>query len=172
MVGIFFLKTMLQRIQTIYLLIATVISVLLLIMPIYYVNLIGDDTISGIFGAYGLQSEASENINLPLYLVFILMAMLSIIAIFSFKKRSKQLLFCRLNLLLQILVGLGFLAFSFFGKDMLKDKFVELGYPIDSIEFSFGLGYFLLFMGIPFIILAINGIKRDENLLKSLERLR
>ena len=136
-------------------------------------NITGAEDIIAEFGAYGLDLKTSnQEGGFPFYILFILMAMLSMVALFLFKNRKKQILLTRLNLLLQFCVAAGFLVFSFFGKTGLKDKIVALGYQIEDIEFSFGLGYFFLFLGIPFLLLAIRGIKRDEELLKSIDRIR
>ncbi|MFD1551200.1 DUF4293 domain-containing protein [Putridiphycobacter roseus] len=163
---------MLQRIQTIYLLLAAACSVSLLFLPIYFVNIANDTDVSATFGAYGLVSDNLLNTEIPLYLLFILWTMLSIIAIFLYKNRKKQLLVCRINLLLQFLIAIGFLLFSFFGKSLLKEQLIELGHDASEVTFSMGIGYFCLFLGIPFLLLAIRGIRNDEQLLKSLDRLR
>ena len=141
-------------------------------MPIYFVNITNDVSVSATFGAYAMQSENLVNTKIPLYLLFILMTMLSVVAIFLFKNRKKQLLFARINLILQFLVAIGFLLFSFFGKSLLKAQLIELGHEANEVTFSMGIGYFFLFLGIPFLLLAIRGIRNDDKLLKSLDRLR
>ncbi len=164
---------MIQRIQSVYLLLAFISSALLLYFPIYeLVVTIGGDESSALFGGNGLVMENGEGSSFPFYLLFITMAMLSIIALFFYKNRKKQLLVARLNLILNGFVVIGFFAFSLFGKSSLKEKVVEMGQDLNDVEFNFGIGYYLLFVSIPFIILAIRGIRRDDSLIKSLDRLR
>lgn len=164
---------MLQRVQTIYLILAFTCSVLLLFLPIYSLSITsdgGEPINSSTVGAYGIQGETTQAI--PLYLIFVSGAMLSILAIFLYKNRKKQLLVCRLNLLFQIFVAISFIFVSFFGFDYIAGKYEELGFLINDLTLDYGVGYFILFLGIPFLILAIRGIRRDEALLKSLDRLR
>ena len=70
------------------------------------------------------------------------------------------------------MVAIAFLAFSLFGKTMLFTLLEEKNYPVNDISFEYGIGYFLLFIGIPFLFLAIRGIRHDEELLKSIDRIR
>lgn len=164
---------MLQRVQTIYLILAFTCSVLLLFLPIYNLSVIGSngETIkTTTVGAYGMQGETTQ--SMPLYLIFILGAMLSVLAVFLYKNRKKQLLVCRLNLLFQIFIALSFMLVSFFGFDYIAGKYEELGFLLSDVSLGYGIGYFVLFLGIPFLILAIRGIRQDEALLKSLDRLR
>ncbi len=164
---------MIQRVQTIYLLLAFTCSVLLLFLPIYHLSGIsanGNDAIVLTLGAYGIQGETSK--TMPLYLIFVLSSMLSVLAIFLYKNRGRQLLVCRLNLIFQVLIALSFLLVSFFGLDYISSQYNDLGYVIDKVKLSYGTGYYFLFFGIPFLLLAIRGIRKDEALLKSLDRLR
>lgn len=122
------------------------------------------------FGAYGLVGDSAQSSSL--YLVFVLFAMLSVLAIFFYKNRRKQLLVCRINLLLQIVVAVSFMAAYYFGFDFIKSQYTDLSSSVGTASINGGAGYYLLFVGIPFILLAIRGIKKDEALLKSLDRLR
>ena len=166
---------MLQRIQTVYLFLAFICSILILFFPIYSLSV--TEATSGVeklmtFGAYGIQGESPKTI--PLYLIFVLTGMLSLTAIFLYKNRKKQLLITRLNLLLQMLIAIAFLVVSIFGHDYIAGRLNTDGIDIDKIEFqmTYGIAYYLLFLGIPFLLLAIRGIRKDEALLKSLDRLR
>lgn len=164
---------MLQRIQTIYLLLATICSVLMLFFPIFQIVVVdttGNQSMSSSFGAYGVHGDTTS--AMPLYLIFVFSAMLSIIAIFLYKNRKKQLLICRLNLLFQIVVAISFLLVYFFGLNYISSTYTDLGYLTNNVRITIGLGYYLLFLGIPFLLLAIRGIRADEALLKSLDRLR
>ena len=161
---------MIQRIQSVYLFLAFICSALLLKFPIYKLTMnINNEEVLATFGKNGLVNESGGGSSFPFYLLFISMAMFSILAFFLFKNRKKQLLIARLNLLLNGLVLISFFVFSLFGKSQLIKKVSEMGANLTDIEFNYGLGYYLLFMAIPFIVLAIRGIRRDENLIKSLE---
>ena len=172
-VGIFFTIKMLQRVQTIYLVLAFICAVLLLFFPIFHLSVVDPDGVnmaSSEVGAYGLNGDATK--LFPLYIVFIAEAMLALTAIFLYKNRRKQLLVCRLNLIFQFLVAISFLLAYFFGFDFIASQYADLGHVSENVEMKIGLGYYLLFIGIPLLLLAIRGIRADEALLKSLDRLR
>ncbi|MDX1351093.1 MAG: DUF4293 domain-containing protein [Putridiphycobacter sp.] len=164
---------MIQRAQTVYLFFAAIASILMLFFPIFNLAIVDDQgrqTVTGVLNVYGVVGEASASI--PLFIIFVLTAMLSILAIFLYKNRRKQLLVCRLNLLFQILVAISFLLVYFFGPNYISTKYTDAGLIGTEVKMTVGLGYYILFLGIPFLLLAIRGIRADEDLLKSLDRLR
>ena len=170
MVGIFYTYDfkMIQRIQNLYLVVAAVIASLLLITPIYRVELLSGEVL-GTFGAHGMVSEELSG-TAPFYIVFIVMILLCIAGVLLFKNRKKQLLVTRLNLILHIVVALAFLIYSLIGKDYLMDQVSS--FDKSNLMLTHGYGYYLLFIGIPFLLLAIRGIRRDEELLRSIDRIR
>ena len=136
---------MLQRIQTVYLLIvATVMGALQFWLPLY-------------------TNEAGEKImaqNDIMYIVcFLGSAALALIAIFLFKNRKRQFVLNRLNIILNfILLGvLVYLLLNLSGETAVSEK---------------GIGMFLPIISIVFLVLANKAIKKDEDLVKSVDRLR
>lgn len=163
---------MIQRIQTVYLILALLCSVLLLFFPIFELSVVSNSNVlaTAEMGAYGVSGDTNN--PMMLYLVFMFSALLSLLAIFLYKNRTKQLLVCRLNLIYQFIVAASFLAVYFFGFDlMMTQSDLELNAD-NQAKISIDVGYYLLFLGIPFLLLAIRGIRADEALLKSLDRLR
>ena len=77
---------------------------------------------------------------------------------------------CRLNLIIHALVSLGLLTFYYVGKSIALDRLKEKGFS--DPQFGVGVGFFLCIAAIPFIILAIRGIRGDEQLLRSIDRIR
>lgn len=164
---------MLQRVQTIYLALAFICIILLLNFPVFSVTSTVNDIVSiSEFNAYGFQSPDIETESTPFYLLYIFMALFSLAGIILYKKRNKQLKVVRLGLIVHILVSIGFLVFSLFGKATLLDKLNTIGLENMDLKFGFGLGYYLLFISIAFLLLAVRGIRADEKLVKSLDRLR
>lgn len=186
---------MIQRIQTIYLLLAFSCIALLIWFPLFSVTAESNTEIpvavSADFGAYGLiftsQVESMEASNVqytvfddladdpergkfPVYIIYIVLAMFTFAGILSYKKRKRQLLFTRLALFLHVLVAIGIYAFYYLGTGAIKKALPETA----DLTITFGLeaGFYLMLASIPFLFLAIRGIKRDENLVKSLDRLR
>ncbi len=164
---------MIQRPQTVYLALAFIGMVLMLVFPIYTVSAtheLGVNEIS--FTAFGLESDLVPTIGYPFYLVYISLALISMAAIFSFKKRKRQLLIARLGLILHFITAIGIVLFYYLGQSVALVALTAIEMTEVSLAVSMGMGMYLLFISIPLYILAIKGIKRDENLVKSLDRLR
>ncbi|MCK0177852.1 DUF4293 domain-containing protein [Flavobacteriaceae bacterium S0862] len=136
---------MLQRIQTIYLFIAAGISAgLIFVFDLWITN-------------EGVSFFAKDEI---LYLaLFCGSALLSLIAIFMFKNRKSQFVMGRLNIILNfILLGLFvYRSLNLSGETTVSEK---------------GIGILLPIFSIVFLVLANKAIKKDEELVKSVDRLR
>jgi hypothetical protein len=95
-----------------------------------------------------------------LYLsLFGLVTLLTIISIFSFKKRQNQFVFNRLTMIFNFIL-LGFFVYrslNLSGETMVSEK---------------GIGMFLPAISIVLLVLANKAIKKDEDLVKSVDRLR
>lgn len=162
---------MIQRKQTIYLALAFICMALLIFFPIFGIQSERfGEIVEGSFGAHGLYVSDGSSSSFPLYVIFIALALLSAAGIFLYKDRKKQLLLCRLNLIFHILIAFAFLAFYYLGKTMVEDALTSKG--LTGVQFSVDIGFFFLVATIPFLILAIRGIKHDENLVQSLDRIR
>lgn len=136
---------MIQRIQSVYMFLAFICSgVLSLVFPLW-------TTVSG------HNYYVGEN---PLYpFAFGLSATLSIIALLSYKKRQQQFVYNRLNIILNfILLGfIVYLSLNLSGEFTVSEK---------------GIGMFLPLVSIILLALANKAIKKDENLVKSADRIR
>ncbi len=113
------------------------------------------------FTIYGFFQGKEVVWGFPFYLVIIALVALLIFAISKFKKLSLQLKLIKFAFLFYLLFVVGITALFLF-------KLMP-NVP-DSV--SFGLGYYLLIIGLPFTYLGLRGIMRDKNLLDSLNRLR
>lgn len=142
-------EIMLQRIQTIYLLIALVSAgVLPFIFPLW-------TTASG-NGFMFME-------NLGYIVLFGLSATLSLVSIVSFKKRKSQFVMGRLNIILNLIL-LGLFIFRSLNLSGETDK--------DLVISEKGIGMLLPIVSIVFLSLANKAIKKDEDLVKSVDRLR
>jgi len=113
------------------------------------------------FTIYGFFQGKEVVWGFPFYLVIIALVALLIFAISKFKKLSLQLKLIKFTFLFYLLFVVGITALFLF-------KLMP-NVP-DSV--SFGLGYYLLIIGLPFTYLGLRGIIRDKNLLDSYNRLR
>ena len=166
---------MIQRVQTIYLALAFICMVLLLFFPIFGIEMTsvsGDVNFMAEFGKNGIVGEGFEEGNLPVSYIYIGLALLTFATLLMYKKRPRQLLLCRLNLILHVVFVLGVYAFYYFGKSFIQEGIKNTLGEDTTVAFSMEIGFFFLIPTIAFLYLAIRGIKRDENLINSLDRLR
>ena len=113
------------------------------------------------FTIYGFFQGKEVVWGFPFYLVIIALVALLLFTISKFKKLSLQLKLIKFTFLFYLLFVVGVTALFLF-------KLMP-NVP-DSV--SFGFGYYLLILGLPFTYLGLRGILRDKNLLDSLNRLR
>ncbi|WP_417887813.1 DUF4293 domain-containing protein [Zunongwangia sp.] len=136
---------MLQRIQTIYLLITAIVSL-------------------GLIFVFSLWETAEGTLvyaqdQIMVFMAFLFSGALAVISIFMFKNRKLQFVLGRINILLNFfLLGLFvYWSLSLPGEMDISEK---------------GIGMFLPIISIVFLVLANKAIKKDENLVKSVDRLR
>lgn len=150
---------MIQRVQTIYLLISSILSALLVYLHIGTLKI--DDTFYKM-EAMGMTAADGTIVN-PTWAILILVALtalLPLIAIFLYKKRVLQMRMTNFSTLLTIaVIGL----FAYYIYTFLDNSFV-----------GFSPSFYLSF---PFIVIILNylaarRIAIDDRLVKSLDRLR
>ena len=136
---------MLQRIQTIYLLLCVLFSG---VFP-FFTKIWTEEN----------KLEVYANSNEIYIGLFLISAILALVSIFSFKKRQKQFVLNRLNMILNFII-IGLLvnhSLSLSGEAKVSEK---------------GIGMLLPIFSIVFLALANRAIKRDEDLVKSVDRIR
>jgi hypothetical protein len=143
---------MIQRIQTIYLFLASIVSGGL----IFVFNLW--NTLKEQIFVLDLFQEELVTIKLIPFM-FITSAVLSISTIFLYKDRKLQFVIGRVIVLINLflLVLLIYLSLTLSGETSVSEK---------------GIGMFLPILVILLIVLANKAIKKDEDLVKSVDRLR
>jgi membrane protease YdiL (CAAX protease family) len=136
---------MLQRIQTVYLILAAL-------------------TMVGLYVWFPLVSSTNGNVLIskqePLVfgLIFTCIA-LTIIAVLTFKKRQTQFVLNRLHIILNFVL-LGVFVYR------------SLSVPGETLVSQKGIGVLLPIISIVFLAMANKAIKKDEDLVKSVDRLR
>ncbi|MFK7755919.1 MAG: DUF4293 domain-containing protein [Flavobacteriales bacterium] len=152
---------MIQRIQTLYLILAAVALSFIFLAPI--ASFTGTDgvvytlNIKDLLGSDGSVQQAASRISI---LILAPITVLSIgFMILQFKNRQKQMAIGRLIYLM--LAALITLAWFFIEANKFETQIS-----------GYGLGYFAPVAALPFIFLANRSIKKDEELVKSLDRLR
>ncbi len=158
---------MIQRIQTIYLLISIACLSILAFGKTTIIIFFGTTMERFQLTAYGIanqeQTPSSSVFNLPLYIFFFALITLLVFGLFSFKNLKRQSLLIKVSIALYALLTTTVTVIYFFND--LK---------IDNIQLNsqFTTGFFILCIGFPALILANNGIKRDKKMIDSLNRLR
>lgn len=135
---------MIQRIQSIWLLLAAAAALATLKFSFY----------SGI-KENNVFAELNGTAHFLLLILTITVALAAAVSIFLFKKRKLQMQLCLFGLLLQIAV-----VFFYINQ---TQKFTEGNFTISSV---------CTFIIPVFFILALLGIRKDEKLIKSMNRLR
>jgi len=155
---------MIQRIQSIYLFLTTVMSFLFLKGGILrFINETGDTiklTFSGVArSSAGNASELIHN-SLPVSILIIVIAVLSLITIFLFKKRNIQMMLAMLliGFVTAFIIACGYYYWLIITKyDGELVPGVKMILPVIMQILS---------------VLAYRGIKKDDRLVKSYDRLR
>jgi len=155
---------MIQRIQSIWLFLATACIFSLFLFPyLQILNADGSASLIKVTGVY--QSIAGQQVQtepfLALTIATVVLALIPFLIIFLFKDRKKQVMLSYLAIVLVI-------GFSFWLVQTAKGV---LGSVQLSAE-NYGIGSMLPSIAIIFIILAIRGMKKDDRLIKSADRLR
>jgi len=152
---------MIQRIQTIWLLLAAVTISCLLFIPMVTATAGSIEYHILSTGLYQETANVTKQIeaNLPLMITTIVVAIFSIIIIFNFKNRTNQKRLIMLNVV--FIIGLSFWCSQYAKK---------IPGGLDTANFNIGM--FLPVIAIFFCVLAMRGINNDEKLIRSADRLR
>jgi hypothetical protein len=136
---------MLQRIQSVYLFFAFVVSAVLPFVFYLWID--------------AKETKVFFMTNIIYTILFGLSATLAILSLMTYKKRQQQFVMNRLNMILNlILLGLFvYRTLNLSGETTVSEK---------------GIGMFLPVLSIFLLVLANRAIKKDEDLVKSVDRLR
>ncbi|WP_405410179.1 DUF4293 domain-containing protein [Maribacter sp. Asnod1-A12] len=136
---------MIQRIQSLYLIIVAILTGVLPFFFNLWINVDG--------------TEVFANNEMLISIAFYLSAVLAIWATVQFKNRKTQFVINRLNMILNVFL-LGFFVYrslNLSGETLVSEK---------------GIGMLIPVFSIIFLVLANRAIKKDEDLVKSVDRLR
>jgi len=161
-----------QRIQSVFLALTAICMFALYFTSIATVA-IGNKLF--IFSIFGLNEQGSNNLNFPLFPTFLIgltttIFLLSFYCISAYKSRINQMKFVRLNtLLILIFIVIDVIAyekmFSVIAAHLNSTSIIE-----KSVSYLFGS--VTPFLALIFNILAFRAIRKDEELVRSADRLR
>lgn len=157
---------MIQRIQTIFLLLVIIFITLSISLPIaFYSNFIqGQQFNYSVIGyLHPTGSLTAGFSSIPLLLCGVISILLALTAIFTYKKRRFQFNVSGINILV-ILFYIGIIIYYF--SDVIT------GTVTNDVKVSLKVPIVFPIIALIFNILAMLSIKKDDNLIKSLDRLR
>lgn len=147
---------MIQRKQTIYLLLSVVLFALTFIFPF---GNAGELTLHN-YGAVNAEGIKAEGISHYYFSVCLgVAALISLISIFLYNNRQQQMSVLRLSF---IFFAAAFALLALYIKSSSEE----------GAGFSFGVSFFLPFVSFAMNMLALRSIRNDEKLVRSLDRLR
>lgn len=150
---------MIQRIQSLYLVLAAAAMLVAIATPLatFYFN--SDEVVFEAMGIY-LNGNLTDS-TWGLFVIGIVSSVLGLITIFLYKNRILQIRLSIFNIILMVGFYL-YLGFIFY-----------MVYPVEDLSFhKVGLGSIMPLISIILVIIAIRKIGADEALVQSLNRLR
>jgi len=163
---------MLQRIQSLYLFIAALCGAALFLSAFNTFNFQQIEFNFSLFGLHQINGEPNLNYTASAFTLMLICCVFLLVnsyTIFLFKNRKKQIKFAGLG----ILIIAGFSVAEFFFANHHQSKIAEiLNVEISKIEINYGIGTLMPILALVMNILAIRAIKKDEELVRSADRIR
>lgn len=152
---------MIQRIQTLFLLGAVIFLALMLFLPL--AEILVEDGSRYVAGCWGLKDDAGEVVvyTLPAGILILVSALLLLVNIFMYKRRKLQIRICVWNIILD---------FGLFG--LLYYFWVVIFRQLEIRDFQVFLPLVFPAVAIIFTYLAFRGIRKDELLIRSIDKIR
>lgn len=157
---------MIQRIQTVWLFLASGSLLLLFLFPyLQFFDNFGVAMAVKVTGIYqGISTGVVQTESFILQTIAtVLIALIPLVTIFNFRDRKKQLKLCYINVVVIILFGI-WLYFTASDAVTSFNKSIHLE--------NIGIGALLVPLSVVFLALAVKGIRKDQKLIKSVDRLR
>ncbi len=145
---------MLQRKQSIWLLIAALLNAGVIFFDLYRWH----EVVNGV----DIKHEIRVTNDYPMFIIVLVCAVLPLITMFMYKQRKRQLSMTAFNI--AAVCGLNAKMLMKIGHETTISPTIASG--------TYWLGAALPIISIIFLILAIIGIRKDDKLVKSMDRLR
>lgn len=153
---------MIQRRQSLYLLIVFILTVLLFTGPLAFINLEEGGIYFKHHGAFDMNGEKLSGVSSwPVTVMLSLSAILCFLTIFSYMNRARQM---RLTIFLMIF-NLGLIGLAYYYVSYIMHKF-------NGVQFVFQWRMVIPPVMLVLLVLAFKGIQKDELLVKAADRIR
>lgn len=153
---------MIQRIQSVYLLLAGIAMAVMFFLPLG--SFFGDDCyfVFGLRGLSELVCLKEVNVNtIPLFITAAAAGLLSIVSIFLFHDRLLQVKLIRFN----ILINLAVVIFMYFG-------YIDPIVKKTATTVEYGSGVYFPLISLVLLFLAMRAVLNDEKKVRAADRLR
>jgi hypothetical protein len=158
---------MIQRKQTVFLALAAVLAGLMYAFPLVEYDRVDHQRFSlklwGLFNGDG-RTVPDVALKLPVHVVTGMLIALLLVCIFLYGSRARQLRFVRMTYLFALAVQVGVLITHLSVRAYLAQN--------SSVAYAFGPAFFFPIGILMLCFLAERGIRKDEDLVKSMDRLR
>lgn len=155
---------MIQRKQTLYLLISAILMATFVFLPIAAINTAEHNYTFDILGLKTItNNECTTVLNIwPLTILFAVTALFNVAAIFMYKRRLQQARVTVLSMLLQagMMVLMAFYVYYIFPQQL------------ENTSLVFQFPAIIPVINIILTFMAYKGIKKDEAIIKSMDRIR
>lgn len=152
--------TMIQRVQSVYFLIAAIVVMLPYFFPI--ASFVSGEFIYQLFACHVKSPDADVSMFnvIPMALLTFASFVISVVALFLFKNRKLQMKVGRLG----VIVLLSVMGLEVFYYLSMQTQLATIG--------QIGFGAAIPLLSLIFVLLAIRGVKKDEALIRSADRIR
>ncbi len=152
---------MIQRIQSVYLLVAAASSLVALMLPFVYFSSPINEVLLHAFHYTDIDGVPLPDIGntATIGILFAISAVFSIYTVFLFKKRTLQMRVCVYNVIINIGILIQIYLYSRYASH-------------EGVEIQIKSGCIVPIVNAILLLLAIWSIRKDELLVKSLDRLR
>ncbi|TRX48890.1 DUF4293 family protein [Fulvivirga sp. M361] len=158
---------MLQRIQTVFLLLVALMMLLTLFFPFWTYQAVDSVEYYGLFAFYferfDLESEELVRIYFPFTLIATMAVAAITVASLEITRYNNRLLQIKLGALNSLLIAGTLILAAYFATDFIKSK---------GVAGHYGIAFFLPAAALIFNLLANRYIRKDEKLVRSVDRIR
>ena len=152
---------MIQRKQTLYLLLALIVTVVCLCLPVAKLVPQGMGVDMPVYNLWVIDGNGGHLFTVwVLFAILLVTCPIALAAIFLYKNRKVQMKLCVINILFMVC---WYSVYAFHAINMGETLHASF-----QIEFAAGLPFFALIL----YVMALKGIRADEALIKSMDRIR
>ena len=151
---------MIQRIQTVYLALAFILSAVCLSLPVGVFSPVGMGADTVMYNLWKVTPDGTLAFTIwPLFVILLLTLPIALVAIFMYKNRMLQSKLCVCNILLTLCWVVVFVLYGYVFKD-------------ENLEFRPAFAACFPVISLILYVLARRGIIKDEKLVRAADRIR